>query len=67
MADGTNDKPQRTAADKERSRQMSRSISGKGATRAAGRAGTQGNGRATKTERGGQPITSAKARRDAQR
>jgi hypothetical protein len=39
MADNANDKPQRSAADKERSRQMSRSVSGKDAARSTGGGG----------------------------
>lgn len=53
MADNANDKPQRTPADKERSRQLSRSVSGRDAARTAGagnrRPGQQpGGGRGAK-------------------
>ena len=43
MADSANDKTQRSAADKERSRQLSRPVGGKEATKAAGR-GTRSQG-----------------------
>ena len=58
MADSANDKPQRSAADKERSRQLSRPVSGKEAAKAVGQGsrpqgprstpGAGGQGRRTK-------------------
>ncbi len=68
MADSSNDKPQRSAADKERSRQMSRTVSGKDAARTTGgnrrpgqqpvapggpaKTGKSGNGRAPRPGQG---------------
>jgi Domain of unknown function (DUF929) len=59
MADNANDKPQRSAADKERSRQMSRSVSGRDAARSGGGGGRrpgqqpQGGGRNQRQAQGG--------------
>ena len=47
MAESANDKPQRSAADKERSRQLSRPVSGKEAARATNQGGRQQGSRST--------------------
>lgn len=67
MADATNDKPQRSAADKERSRQMNRSVSGRDAARAGSRSGGSRQGGGPGGGKRSPQGSGAQARRDAQR
>ncbi len=59
MADSAGDKPQRSAADKERSRQLSRPVSGQGAAKGSGRP-ARAQGRAGERARAGQSVRSSK-------
>lgn len=67
MADRAGDNPRRTAADKERSRQLSRPVSGKEAARQVGRStrpaqGRPQNGRRAAGDRRGQQQTTGRGR-----